>query len=209
LLGRFRHEDVRDRSVQAMMARYYADPRQADRVALTARELFVQIADALALDEEDGDLLRRAAYLHEIGLAISHGSYHRHGAYLLEHSDVPGFSKVDQLRLSFLVGLHRRKLKVESLALVKHAGGSSLVTLCLLLRLAVLFHHSRYDRVVPSFILSVQSIHQSNSSWQLAVDQSGAEWPMLQADLHTEVVQFGHWGVELNIVQLIGAEIDA
>jgi exopolyphosphatase/guanosine-5'-triphosphate,3'-diphosphate pyrophosphatase len=174
--------------------------------------LFEQVADALALDEEDGDLLRRAAYLHEIGLAISHGSYHRHGAYLLEHSDVPGFSKVDQLRLSFLVGLHRRKLREESLALVKHAGGSALVTLCLLLRLAVLFHHSRYDQVVPSFILSVQSTNQSNKSnksWQLAVDQSGAEWPMLQADLQTEVTQFEHWGVELNVVQLVAAEIDA
>ena len=205
LLGRFRHEDVRDRSVQAMMARYYADPRQADRVALTARALFEQVADALQLDEEDGDLLRRAAYLHEIGLAISHGSYHRHGAYLLEHSDVPGFSKVDQLRLSFLVGLHRRKLRGDSLDLVRHAGGASLVTLCLLLRLAVLFHHSRYDQVVPNFVLSVYTAKK----WQLAVDQQGDEWPMLQADLQTEVMQFAHWGIELDVVQLVPAELEA
>ncbi len=205
LLGRFRHEDVRDRSVQALMARYYADPRQADRVASTARSLFEQVADALQLDEEDGDLLRRAAYLHEIGLAISHGSYHRHGAYLLEHSDVPGFSKVDQLRLSFLVGLHRRKLREDSLGLVRHAGGASLVSLCLLLRLAVLFHHSRFDQTVPNSILSVYT----PKSWQLAVDQQGAEWPMLQADLQTEVTQFAHWGIELEVVQLVPAELEA
>ncbi|HEY4713602.1 MAG TPA: exopolyphosphatase, partial [Aquirhabdus sp.] len=149
-------------------------------------------------------LLRRAAYLHEIGLAISHGSYHRHGAYLLEHSDVPGFSKVDQLRLSFLVGLHRRKLREDSLDLVCHAGGASLVTLCLLLRLAVMFHHSRYDQVVPSCVLSIHS----NKSWQLAVDQTGAEWPMLLADLQTEVTQFAHWGIELDVVLLVPAEIE-
>ena len=196
LLGRFRHEDVRDRSVQALMKRYYADSRQAERVALTARQLFVQVADALSLDEEAGDFLRRAAYLHEIGLAISHGSYHRHGAFLLEHSDLPGFSKLDQLRLSFLVGLHRRKLRVEALEWVKDAGGLSLVTLCLLLRLAVLFHHSRYDQVVPSIVLSVQSA----KSWQLLV---------LQADLNIEITQFENWGIQLDVVQWIAEKTEA
>jgi exopolyphosphatase / guanosine-5'-triphosphate,3'-diphosphate pyrophosphatase len=199
LLGRFRHEDVRDRSVQALMTRYYADSRQAERVAMTARQLFLQVADALSLDEEAGDFLRRAAYLHEIGLAISHGSYHRHGAYLLEHSDLPGFSKLDQLRLSFLVGLHRRKLRAESLEWIKDAGGSSLATLCLLLRLAVLFHHSRYDQVIPNIVLSVQSA----KSWQLLVDQSGAEWPMLQADLTIEITQFANWGIQLDVIQWV------
>lgn len=204
LLGRFRHEDVRDRSVQALMARYYVDPRQAERVANTARALFDQVKDVLVLDEDDGDVLRRAANLHEIGLAISHGSYHRHGAYLLEHSDVPGFSKIDQLRLSLLVGQHRRKLKEEAYTQVMQVGGKSLVALCLLLRLAVLFHHARTDQAVPMFVLSVQ-----NGYWQLAVDQQEAEWPMLQADLQAEVVQFANWGVALHVVRLVQTAIGA
>ena len=93
LLGRFKHEDIRDRSVHALIGRYNADVKQAERVVQTAQKLFDDVAGDLGLYSEDSDLLRRAAYLHEIGLAISHSGYHRHGAYLLQHSDIAGFRR--------------------------------------------------------------------------------------------------------------------
>jgi len=34
-----------------------------------------------------------AARLHEIGLDIAHNQYHKHGAYILGHADLPGFSR--------------------------------------------------------------------------------------------------------------------
>ena len=80
MLGRFASEDVRDRSVRALMTRYSVDRKQAKRVVRTAQQLFDQVRNRLGLDEEDADLLRRGAYLYEIGLAISHSSYHRHSA---------------------------------------------------------------------------------------------------------------------------------
>lgn len=195
LLGRFRHEDVRDRSVQAMMSRYHADARQAERVVGTARQLFDQVAEPLQLDGESADLLRRAAYLHEIGLAISHGGYHRHGAYLLQHSDIPGFSQIDQTRLSQLVAHHRRKLKTDNKEEVLKAGGQMLVDLCLLLRLAVLLHHGRSDQVIPELSLSIH--HESE--WQLNIKEDRQHWPLLLSDLQDEQLQFAHWGVTLNI----------
>jgi exopolyphosphatase/guanosine-5'-triphosphate,3'-diphosphate pyrophosphatase len=133
LLGRFQHEDIRDRSVQALMGRYNADPKQAERVVNMAQHLFDGVADSLKLTTEDSDLLRRAAYLHEIGLAISHAGYHRHGAYLLQHSDIAGFSQIDQNHLSHLVAHHRRKLRSDARVDVMKVGGNKLVYLCLLL----------------------------------------------------------------------------
>ena len=53
--------------------------------AISNRNLFEQVKESLDLTNDDCDLLRRAAFLHEIGLAISHSSYHKHSAYLLEH----------------------------------------------------------------------------------------------------------------------------
>jgi exopolyphosphatase/guanosine-5'-triphosphate,3'-diphosphate pyrophosphatase len=47
LLGRFQHEDIRDRSVQALMGRYNADPKQAERVVNMAQHLFDGVADSL------------------------------------------------------------------------------------------------------------------------------------------------------------------
>lgn len=132
LLGRFQHEDIRDRSVHALIGRYNADAKQAERVVASAQQLFDNVAEKLELSSDDSDLLRRAAYLHEIGLAISHSSYHRHGAYLLQHSDIPGFSQIDQNHLSHLVAHHRRKLRSDARADVMKVGGSKLVYLCLL-----------------------------------------------------------------------------
>lgn len=195
LLGRFKHEDVRDRSVQALMGRYNADPKQAERVVKTAQHLFDGVARALQLNTEDSDLLRRAAYLHEIGLAISHGGYHRHGAYLLQHSDIPGFSQIDQNHLSHLVAHHRRKLRADAKNDVLKVGGSHLSYLCLLLRLAVLLNHSRSDQLLPAIELNVMNTQQ----WQLSVSGDAKQWPLLVADLHDEQVQFKHWEIELHI----------
>ncbi len=195
LLGRFQHEDIRDRCVQALMGRYNADPKQAERVVNTAQHLFDGVADSLKLTTEDSDLLRRAAYLHEIGLAISHAGYHRHGAYLLQHSDIAGFSQIDQNHLSHLVAHHRRKLRSDARVDVMKVGGNKLVYLCLLLRLAVLLNHSRSDQMLPAIELTVGNAQQ----WQLSVSGNAAQWPLLVADLHDEQVQFKHWDVELDI----------
>ncbi len=195
LLGRFRHEDIRDRSVQAMMGRYGADQKQAERVVKTAQQLFDQSAEVLDLSVEDGDLLRRAAYLHEIGLAISHGGYHRHGAYLLQHSDIPGFSQIDQNHLSHLVSHHRRKLRQDALHDVKKVGSERLAYLCLLLRLAVLLNHSRSDADLPAFHLKVKN----EQTWQLTISGDVKQWPLLIAELQDEQAQFKHWHIELLI----------
>ncbi len=195
LLGRFRHEDIRDRSVQAMMGRYGADPKQAERVVRTVQNLFEDTCDALQLTEDDDDLLRRAAYLHEIGLAISHGGYHRHGAYLLQHSDIPGFSQIDQNHLSHLVAHHRRKLRQDVLHDVQKVGGKKLVYLCLLLRLSVLLNHSRSDAALPEFNLQVKN----EQSWQLTISGDVKQWPLLIADLQDEQIQFKHWNIDLQI----------
>ncbi|MBP7880433.1 exopolyphosphatase [Acinetobacter sp. NIPH 1852] len=196
LLGRFKHEDIRDRSVQALMGRYNADPKQAERVVNTAQHLFNGVAESLHLTTEDSDLLRRAAYLHEIGLAISHGGYHRHGAYLLQHSDIPGFSQIDQNHLSHLISHHRRKLRADAKNDVLKVGGHHLVYLCMILRLAVLLNHSRSDQMLPAIELSVVNDQQ----WQLSVSGDAKQWPLLVADLHDEQVQFKHWNIGLHIV---------
>ena len=54
-----------------------------------------------------------ASRLHEIGLDVAHSGYHRHGAYLLENADMPGFAREEQLLLARLVGGHRRKLRAR------------------------------------------------------------------------------------------------
>ena len=195
MLGRFASEDVRDRSVQALMTRYSVDRKQAKRVVGTAQQLFDQVRNRLGLDEEDADLLRRGAYLYEIGLAISHSSYHRHSAYLLENSDIDGFSQVDKTRLSQLVMHHRRKLKPDSLDEVKMVGGDNLVYLTLILRLAVLVHHSRSKHDT----LPIQLAAKDNHTWEVSVNLADDNASLVLSDLQDEIDIWQKWGMRLSI----------
>lgn len=197
MLGRLASEDVRDRSVLALIKRYSVDKKQARQVVRTSKHLFKQVKDDLQLSNDDADLLRRAAYLHEIGLAIGHSSYHKHSAYLLEYSDIPGFSQVDQKRMAQLMLSHRRKLKADMLDLVGNIGGEQLAYLCLLLRLAVLAHHSRSEYELPSLQLKVMD----KSHWQITAEADKEHYAFLLSDLGAEVEQFAKWGITLSVIE--------
>ena len=100
LMGRFTDEDARVRSVRAMEQRYHVDTcrRTASRPPPRTAE---QVESEWGLEDPLAELvLRWAARLHETGLDIAHSKYHRHSAYLLEHADMPGFPREEQLLLS-------------------------------------------------------------------------------------------------------------
>ena len=154
LVGRLTDEDARDRTVRAMQGRYHVDTVQAERVERTARHLLDQVADEWQLDDPLAEqLLSWAARLHEIGLDVSHSRYHQHGAYLLEHADMPGFPREEQRLLSRLVGGHRRKLSLEGLDKLLPPWDRRVLNLIVLLRLAVLLHRGRGRAPLPDVTL--------------------------------------------------------
>jgi exopolyphosphatase/guanosine-5'-triphosphate,3'-diphosphate pyrophosphatase len=154
LIGRLTDEDARDRTVRAMQGRYHVDTVQAERVERTARHLLAQVADEWQLDDPLAEqLLAWAARLHEIGLDVSHSRYHQHGAYLLEHADMPGFPREEQRLLSRLVGGHRRKLSIEGFDKLLPPWDRRVLNLIVLLRLAVLLHRGRGRAPLPEVTL--------------------------------------------------------
>lgn len=142
LMGRIEHEDVRERTVEHLMQRFGVDRSQVARVRATVAQLCGQVGPDWGLtSEEDARLLEWAAALHEIGNTVSHSQYHKHGAYLLHHLDMPGFARGDQDRLATLVRAQRRKIPLPEFAVFPQA--DALLRLALLLRLAVVLHRAR------------------------------------------------------------------
>jgi exopolyphosphatase/guanosine-5'-triphosphate,3'-diphosphate pyrophosphatase len=155
LLGRHHDEDIRDRTLSFLMERYHVDVEQAARVESKALEAFDQVAQDWALDQQwHRELLGWAARIHEVGLDIAHYHYHKHGAYLIEHSDLPGFSRQDQQMLALLVRGHRRNIPRQRFEELSE-DGIKLTRLCVLLRFAILFHHIRGPQQAPEFRLKV------------------------------------------------------
>lgn len=193
MLGRLNSEDVRDRSVAAMAQRYSVDTKQAGRVMARAGRLFHHAKEALGLDDEDADLLRRTANLYEIGLAVGHSNYQRHSAYLLEYSDIAGFSQVGQAMMAQIARHHRRKLKADARETVENLGGRKLVYLCLILRLAAQSSQSRTTKAATLDLHSVTPDH-----WQVTVGD-GLHKELITTQLEQDVAQFAKWGVRLEV----------
>ena len=155
LLGRGGADDPREVSVDALMQRYGIDAAQAARVEATALRLFDQVAIDWALDGDDRRMLARAARLHEIGLAIAHSGYHVHGAYILEHSDIAGFSQQEQRVLAALIRTHRRGIPKSAFEQIPDRLLANTRHVAALLRLAVLLHRAHEDDPIPTLELSV------------------------------------------------------
>jgi exopolyphosphatase/guanosine-5'-triphosphate,3'-diphosphate pyrophosphatase len=152
LLGRIHQEDVRNRTVITVIDRYYLDHSQSERVNLTAQNLLLQARIKWNLQgERFSQILEWAARLHEIGMLLNYSRYHKHGAYILQNANLPGFSQSDQSLLAILIQNHRRSFRISTFA---HLPGDVLSSqaqqLCILLRLAVLLNRSRNRQLQPA-----------------------------------------------------------
>jgi len=198
LMGRFTDEDARERSVRAMGKRYHVDESQAERVETTAVGLLEQVESEWGLEDPLAEsVLRWAARLHETGLDIAHSKYHRHSAYLLEHADMPGFPREEQLLLAALVGGHRRQLSFESLEDLLPPWDRLAEFLMVLLRLAVLLHRGRSPQPLPEVRLTVRSRNITLELPQRWIK----EHPLTLEDLEQERAYLKEAGIRLTIVE--------
>lgn len=145
--------DVRERTVRWLADRFTTDKAQAARVSAVASQLFAQVATADPLNGRYSQKLEWAARLHEIGTHISHADAHRHGAYILDHVDAPGFSLPELHRMSQLVLGQRGKLKKLEAELADELFAKQLMCL----RLAVLLCHARKDPEIGALRLQYKS----------------------------------------------------
>ncbi len=147
LLGRTIDKDVRQLTVDSFAERYHLDRAHAARVAALATSLFRHAATKPST--ADVQILQWAALLHEAGMSVSHTGFHKHGAYIVQHADMPGFSAGDQMRLATLIYSCRGRLAKTGPALTDPILRAQIVAL----RLAVLFYHARTETALPRVTL--------------------------------------------------------
>jgi len=193
LLGRMRSDDIRDYTIRRMVERYQADLGQAVRVEQVALRLLKQVDGRWALEPEQiRKLLIWASQLHEIGLALSYTGFHKHGAYLIENSHMPGFSADDQAMLAAIVRGQRRKILPEPFARLAAGTAQTVLRLCVIFRLAVLLNRSRTTQVVPRIEVA--------DDWQRIRLTFPAGWsethPLTCADLDQEGAYLRALGIE-------------
>lgn len=193
---RFRHSDIRSRTATAMAEQYNIDKPQAERVKNTALALYNQLT--LPLTDQQPTLttlLAWGALLHEVGLSISYPGFHRHSAYLLRFSTMPGFNVDQQTLLATLARCQRKRLKLDELPPLTIYKRKQLYPLIRALRLAVTLNGQRSSVPLPPITVTANNEH-----WQLMLPKDWlATNTLLAADLATEQQYWHKAGWKLSI----------
>ncbi|MFM2476256.1 exopolyphosphatase [Celerinatantimonas sp. MCCC 1A17872] len=193
LKGRLEHSDLRESSINNLSKRFHVNLEYASRVDRTAQQLLEQAGSWTQEHRSVAQLLHWSSLLFLVGLDIAHSDYHKHGAYIVEHVDLPGFSRSEQLELAQLVQGHRKSIRknfpVEQ---------DSLLRVLLLLRIAVILQRGRRHQPIPVF----QMRSHENEIVLRFEQQWLAQNPQTLADLTNEQ-RFQHQvGYELEITPL-------
>ncbi len=191
--------DIRATTAQRLAIKFDVDAQQAERVSRVALTLFQQLGSHHpdTLRERLQRKLEWAARLHEMGARISHSDYHKHGAYIIDNADAPGFSLPELHRLSQLVLGHRGKLRKLDPATFD----SDFAAQLLALRLAVILCHARRDPDLQSLSVSGTSGQSNGFALRLPAGWTG-RWPQSAHLLREEVVAWGKTQWKLRLIQV-------
>ncbi|MFM2486443.1 Ppx/GppA phosphatase family protein [Celerinatantimonas yamalensis] len=196
LKGRLEHSDLRDSSVLNLANRFHVNLEYAQRVEQTGRLLLSQAQDWVSDYHSVAQLLHWGSLLFMVGLDITHSDYHKHGSYIVEHVDLPGFSRPEQLELALLVRGHRKSIR-KNFPMERPL----LLPVLLLLRMAIILQRGRRGQAIPPLTLSCKDN-------QLTLNFS-AQWlehnPLTLADLQNEQRFQEQAGYTLNIAPLTDA----
>jgi exopolyphosphatase/guanosine-5'-triphosphate,3'-diphosphate pyrophosphatase len=166
---------------------------KAQAVAAMALNLLAQVVDDWNLNHDEASkLLAWAARLYSVGLDIAHNDYHKHSAYVVQHVDLAGCSRVEQTHLAALVLAHRKRFPLKQFP----PGNDDLIHLAMLLRLAVIFHRGKKNKGLPTITLAVAKKKlrlKISATW---LDQH----PLTHADLETEMRHLDDIGYSLELI---------
>lgn len=195
-LGRMFNHDVRSDTVRLLAEHYHTDTRQTELINSTIDAMFEQVSPFLGPQcKIMRQYLNWAVELHEIGRNIAHSQYHKHGAYIIKHGDLAGFSQQDQTLLSTLVLAHRRKIPLKNIKHLPAPWNKIAIYMVMILRLAVLLQRNRSNTATPDFKITLQQKNISLLFPENWLDSA----PLTQADLNQEAEYLVKAGVTLDV----------
>ncbi|PJA31258.1 MAG: exopolyphosphatase, partial [Zetaproteobacteria bacterium CG_4_9_14_3_um_filter_53_7] len=130
--------------------KYQVDQSHALAVARLVLDLFSQTEALHGLGEDERLLLEVAARVHEIGMYVRVGRYHRHAAYLIMAAPLLGLSVEERTVLAETVHYQRKScpsIVHEAFAGLGDAARKKVWKMSALLRLSIALNKDRRDRV--------------------------------------------------------------
>lgn len=109
--------DIRKASIYHLGESCRYEAHHAATVRRNCLSIFDQLRDVHGLGNAEREYLEAAAVLHDIGYLISHSQHHKHGYYLIRHSELLGFTDREIEIIANIARYHRKSHPKE-----KHDG---------------------------------------------------------------------------------------
>ncbi len=183
MLDNLQKNDRRTQTLNQVMTRFHIDIAHANMVTGVALKLCHQLcaqSQICHLDTES--ILEAAATLHETGLHIEYKKHHQHGAYILSHIDMPGYTQLQRSAIRDLVGQHRLAVDVAVFDNYHDDVRPMLLGLLRLLRVAVVVCLRRQNKHLPDIRLYVDG-----DTWTVRFPDGWLKsHPLINAELANE-----------------------
>ena len=139
-------EEERWTGVLAVCRRYNIDLKRVEPVCADAVHLFDQMARVHGLDSQYREWLSAAAMMNEVGKFMNHQGHHRHTQYIIENSEIFGFSPAERTGISAIaryLGKSRPDPMDRPMRSIPVEQQGSVVRATVLLRLAIALNQNR------------------------------------------------------------------
>nr|WP_314263690.1 exopolyphosphatase [uncultured Moellerella sp.] len=183
--GRFRHQDIRQRTAISLAEHYNIDREQTKRVRKTMETLYHQWAaqNPKQVNSQLEAILVWAVMLHEVGLSINLTGLQRHSAYILQHTNLPGFNQEQQLLLATLIKNHRKAIKYDDIPKFNLFKRKQFMPLIQILRLSILLNNQRQSTTTPTSLRLITH----DGYWTLCLPKNYlGDNALMQLDLEKE-----------------------
>lgn len=195
--------DPRRTSVGHLAEQFDPDADHSAHSTELALSIFDQTVDLHGLGEAERDLLDAAGLLHNVGLAISHASHHKHSYYVIRNSELlTGFTDRELELIAQIARYHRKsapKAKHDEFAALDD-DDRRLVQMCAaMLRLGIALdrtHAGVVDEVTCSHddgtltvTASVESTREADLELYTADERSGPLADALGVDVDIELAR--------------------
>lgn len=180
MLDSYRRSDRRTQGLNQLISRFHIDPAHSQRARDTAIMLCHQMCEQTKFCDYDAHgVVGAAAALHELGLHIGYKSYHEHGAYILNHVEITGFTTLQRMMIRDLVSMHRQPVDMKAIANYSDDLRSMLACSLRILRIAIILVGRRKSSAIPMVNLSI-----NEDKWLLLLpDNIKAKHPLIHTEL--------------------------
>jgi exopolyphosphatase/guanosine-5'-triphosphate,3'-diphosphate pyrophosphatase len=183
MLDNMQQNDRRAQTLEHLIDRFHIEPEHANRVKNLSLALFKQAQKQLSLSKLDCEPeLIAASMLSELGMHIEYKLHHIHGAYILNHLPMVGYTQQQKSSIRALVQSHRQDIDLANFTPFHPDVRSQLFVLTRILRLACILSIRRKDNLITDFNLVIE-----NDVWQLTFPKGWLKsHPLIDAELANE-----------------------